>query len=556
MKNKIISLFLLLILFSCSDLFDLYQFQNIAIIFNSNGGSGSMSNQIFTAGVSQNLQANIFTRADYTFIGWNTRADGSGTNYADKQTLTFSEETSLTLYAQWQKNIAKMEISFNSNGGSGNMPVQIFTEGVSQKLSANTFTRSGYTFVGWNSSADGSGRSYSNEESLTLNEETSLTLYAQWQKNVTYAKVTFNSNGGTGNMAEQSFTVSVSQKLSANTFTRSGYTFVGWNSSADGSGINYADKQSLTLTEAVPLTLYAQWQKTEVASYFLVPNLGELNLYKDSNVIVKEDLLGESVTLEECFDQVADEDGNLYFSYKNGDKIIIKKYDGYNVSEIIKKDGYISNARLSYYDSKLYVSLDNIINVVENGELKEIYEATETINAFAIDGEYIYFAVQNFNEIYKIAVVGGNEVFYKSINCGEHNSFISDMTVINGNLYLLQLECPTDFPNLYYPEYWRGALVKVGSSQQEKFALSSSDFGTETSFYSPLRFLAVRKNELLIMDDGFFIKESTKYDEYGNLLEEKEVIQKNRVATFDLEEEQIDFSDMTEGMLYKFTGSL
>ena len=348
-------------------------------------------------------------------------------------------------------------------------------------------------------------------------------------------------------MAEQSFTVGVSQKLSVNTFTRSGYTFVGWNSSADGSGRSYSNEESLTFSDETPLTLYAQWQKTEVASYFLVPNLDTLNLYKDSNTIVKEDLLGESVTLEECFDQVADEDGNLYFSYKNEDEVIIAKYANANVSEIIRKDGYIYNVRLSYYDSKLYVSLDNIINVVENGELKEIYEATEIINAFIVDNGYIYFAVQNFNEnnneIYKITVAGGNEVLYKSINCGEHNSFISDMTVINGNLYLLQLECPTDFPNLYYPEYWRGALVKVGSSQQEKFALSSSDFGTETFFYSPLRFLAVRKNELLIMDDGFVV-------------EDWEVIQKNRLATFNLENEQIDFSNMTEELLYNFDGSI
>ena len=627
MKNKIISLFLLLMLFSCSDLFDLYQLQNISITFNSNGGSGSMSNQIFTAGVSQklsantfirngynftgwntktdgsgtnytdkqsltltevvpltlyaqweqmvtnvevifdsnggsgsmsnqvftagvsqNLQANIFTRADYTFIGWNTRADGSGTSYADKQSLTLSKEDSLTLYAQWEQIVTNVVITFNSNGGSGSMSNQIFTAGVSQNLSANTFIRNGYNFTGWNTKTDGSGTNYTDKQSLTLSgETTSLTLYAQWQKNVTYAKVTFNSNGGTGNMAEQSFTVGVSQKLSVNTFTRSGYTFVGWNISADGSGTNYSNEESLTLNDETPLTLYAQWYQAEIASYFLIPNLDTLNLYKDSNTIVKEDLLGESVTLEECFDQVADEDGNLYFSYKNEDEVIIAKYANANVSEIIRKDGYIYNVRLSYYDSKLYVSLDNIINVVENGELKEIYEATETINAFAIDGEYIYFAVQNFNEntneIYKITVAGGNKVPYCSIDCDKDNSFISDMTVINGNLYLLQAECPADFPNLYYPEYWRGSLVRVGSSQQEKFALSSSDFGTETSFYCPLRFLAVRKNDLLIMDDGFVV-------------EDWEVIQKNRVATFDLEEEQIDFSDMTEGMLYKFTGSL
>ncbi len=560
MKNKIISFFLLLILFSCSDLFDLYQFQSIVVTFNSNGGSGNMSNQIFTAGVSQNLQANIFTRADYTFIGWNTRADGSGTSYADKQSLTLSKEDSLTLYAQWEQIVTNVVIIFNSNGGSGSMSNQVFTAGVSQKLSANTFARSGYNFIGWNTRADGSGTSYADKQSLTLTEAVPLTLYAQWEQIVTNVEVIFDSNGGSGSMSNQIFTAGVSQKLSVNTFTRSGYTFVGWNTRADGSGINYADKQSLTLTEAVPLTLYAQWQKTEVASYFLVPNLEKLNLYDDSNMVIKEDLLDESVTLEECFDQVADEDGNLYFSYKNEDEVIIAKYANANVSEIIRKDGYIYNVRLSYYDSKLYVLIDNIINVVENVELKEIYEATETINAFAIDGEYIYFAVQNFNEntneIYKITVADGNKVLYCSIDCDKDNSFISDMTVINGNLYLLQLECPTDFPNLCYPEYWRGALVKVGSSQQEKFALSSSDFGTETSFYSPLRFLAVRKNELLIMDDGFVVEVLMNDDGYGTILEEKKLIQKNRLATFNLENEKIDFSNMTEELLYNFDGSI
>ncbi|MBQ1998774.1 MAG: InlB B-repeat-containing protein, partial [Spirochaetales bacterium] len=178
MKNKIISLFLLLMLFSCSDLFDLYQLQNISITFNSNGGTGNMAEQSFTVGVSQKLSANTFTRSGYTFVGWNTRADGSGINYADKQSLTLTEEVPLTLYAQWEQIVTNVEVIFDSNGGSGSMSNQIFTAGVSQNLQANTFARNCYNFIGWNSSADGSGTNYSNEESLTLNEETLLTLYA------------------------------------------------------------------------------------------------------------------------------------------------------------------------------------------------------------------------------------------------------------------------------------------------------------------------------------------------------------------------------------------
>ena len=341
MKNKIISLFLLLMLFSCSDLFDLYQLQNISITFNSNGGSGSMSNQIFTAGVSQKLSANTFIRNGYNFTGWNTKTDGSGTNYTDKQSLTLTEVVPLTLYAQWEQMVTNVEVIFDSNGGSGSMSNQVFTAGVSQKLSANTFIRNGYNFIGWNTRADGSGTSYADKQSLTLTEAVPFALYAQWQKNVEKTEVAFNSNGGTGNMPAQTFTVGVSQNLQANIFTRAGYIFTGWNTQSDGSGTSYSNEESLTLNDETPLTLYAQWYQAEIASYFLIPNLDTLNLYKDSNTIVKEDLLGESVTLEECFDQVADEDGNLYFSYKNEDEVIIAKYANANVSEIIRKDGYI-----------------------------------------------------------------------------------------------------------------------------------------------------------------------------------------------------------------------
>ena len=69
--------------------------------------------------------------------------------------------------------------------------------------------------------------------------------------------VTFNANGGTGTMAEQ--TISGTANLNENTFTREGYTFTGWNTAADGTGTSYADKASVTLTESI--TLYAQWQQ-------------------------------------------------------------------------------------------------------------------------------------------------------------------------------------------------------------------------------------------------------------------------------------------------------
>ena len=69
--------------------------------------------------------------------------------------------------------------------------------------------------------------------------------------------VTFKANGGTGDDYTQKVTYNTSTALTANTFTRTGYTFVGWNTKTDGTGTSYTDKQKVTLTSNT--TLYAQW---------------------------------------------------------------------------------------------------------------------------------------------------------------------------------------------------------------------------------------------------------------------------------------------------------
>lgn len=72
------------------------------VTFNANNGSGAMADQ--TANTSTTLSANAFTRTGYTFAGWNTAADGSGTAYADGASYAFSSST--TLYAQWTSVLA------------------------------------------------------------------------------------------------------------------------------------------------------------------------------------------------------------------------------------------------------------------------------------------------------------------------------------------------------------------------------------------------------------------------------------------------------------------
>ncbi len=216
---------------------------NHTVIFNSNGGTGSMSNQVANAPTA--LTANAFTRTNYTFSGWNTLANGTGTAYANGATFPFTADA--TLYAQWTQ--VNHTVTFNSNGGTGSMSNQVANAPTA--LTANAFTRTNYTFSGWNTLANGTGTAYANGATFPFTAD--ATLYAQWtQVNHT---VIFNSNGGTGSMSNQ--VANAPTALTANTFTRTGYSFMGWNTAANGSGTAYAN--GATYNFVADATLYAQW---------------------------------------------------------------------------------------------------------------------------------------------------------------------------------------------------------------------------------------------------------------------------------------------------------
>ena len=74
------------------------------VAYNANGGTGSMESQEFQFGETKNLKTNEFTRTNYAFIGWNTKADGTGTKYEEGQSVKNLAQTSgdtITLYAIW-----------------------------------------------------------------------------------------------------------------------------------------------------------------------------------------------------------------------------------------------------------------------------------------------------------------------------------------------------------------------------------------------------------------------------------------------------------------------
>lgn len=217
------------------------------VIFDVNGGSGSMANQTITFDQSANLVANTFTKSEHTFSGWNTSVDGSGTSYADGALLIMNT-TGKTLYAQWAIN--QYTITLDSNGGSAITPI---TQGYNTAVTAPTSpTRTGYVFDGWSPSLP-----------VTM-PASSNTHTAQWIPN-SYS-VAFMGNGSTsGTMSDQSFAYDVAQSLTANAYTKSGYVFAGWNTVADGSGTAYSNSQSVSsIIASGTAQLYAQWSLAPV----------------------------------------------------------------------------------------------------------------------------------------------------------------------------------------------------------------------------------------------------------------------------------------------------
>lgn len=222
------------------------------ITYNVNGGSGGPGSATMNwgAGTLSNTKP---TRAGYAFKNWNTKADGTGTSY--NAGASYTATANATLYAQWTANT--YYVKYNSNGGTGTMSNSTHTYGTAKALTANAFTRTGYTFKNWNTVAGGTGTTYTNQQSvsnLTTTSGGTVNLYAQWTAN-TYT-VTFNSNGGTTPSPTSKTVTYNSTYGTLPTVTRTGYTFAGWYTAASG-GTQVTSSTTVTITAAQ--TLYAHW---------------------------------------------------------------------------------------------------------------------------------------------------------------------------------------------------------------------------------------------------------------------------------------------------------
>ena len=233
-------------------LYAVWQANINTLVFNANGGVGTMENMTIATDSKANFATNAFTKPGYTFIGWSTTPDGE-VEFVDGAEYTMGTNSSYTLYAVWQANVNT--VVFNANSGEGTMENMTIATDSKSNLTANVFTKAGYTFVGWSTTPDGEVE-FADGAEYTMGTDSLYTLYAVWQANVN--GVTFNANGGEGSMPSLELATGATTTLTSNSFTKYGYTFKGWSTTSDGE-VEYADGAEYTMGTNSSYTLYAIW---------------------------------------------------------------------------------------------------------------------------------------------------------------------------------------------------------------------------------------------------------------------------------------------------------
>ena len=248
------------------------------VTYNGNGNtSGTVPTDpgayITGATVTTKTNSGTLVKTASTFAGWNTAADGTGTAYAASATFIMGS-ANVTLYATWTAN-PTYTVTYNGNGNtSGTVPsdpgAYVTGATVTTKTNSGTLAKTGSTFAGWNTAADGTGTAYAASATFTMGSA-NVTLYATWTANPTYT-VTYNGNGNTSGTVPTDpgayvTGATVTTKTNSGTLAKTGSTFAGWNTAADGTGTAYAASATFTMGSA-NVTLYATWTTNQYTVTF------------------------------------------------------------------------------------------------------------------------------------------------------------------------------------------------------------------------------------------------------------------------------------------------
>ena len=272
----------------------------VKVTFDSNA-SGSASSTVTDANPKYvyphlgdalgTLMPDAPTRTNYKFVGWNTKADGSGTTFTDATAITTTldgvtangSKYNLVVYAQWDiaDNVDasdKVTITFNDNkdgnGGTNVKTVTIF-KGDSLGYDVTAPTNKGYTFDNWyEGTVTGGSLSMTTtafDKTKQINSNTDY--YAKWLSDIT---IRYDVNGGVGTYNDVVGAPTANYTDPTQNPTKTNYVFIGWNTKPNGSGNFVTSAKYPTLNDVslaaqgseasapTTVTLYAYWAAANV----------------------------------------------------------------------------------------------------------------------------------------------------------------------------------------------------------------------------------------------------------------------------------------------------
>ena len=242
------------------------------ITLDRGAGTGGTSSFTVNYGCAM-ANITIPTRSQYTFMGYYTSQNGSGTRYFDHRGVAQSryyETSDRTLYAYWVQS--QFNVTLNRQSGTGGT-TSVITTGTDGTLPSSIIipTREHYQFMGYYENSAGQGKQYYNALGAATGNKitTNTTIYAYWK--ASQYPITFDRQSGSGGTAS-AWTTGTDGTLPAITFpTRTGYDFQGYYSAAGGGGTQYYSSTGPVLARkltGVANTLYAYFkEKTYTITY-------------------------------------------------------------------------------------------------------------------------------------------------------------------------------------------------------------------------------------------------------------------------------------------------
>lgn len=309
----------------------------LEVVYNANGATGTPPSS-FSQTYSGKLQPVTLTTevkdndtgmskgSGYYFLGWAISSNGSvvynpGDTITKEWTETQSGTTKYTLYAVWTNHsifiYSPDEHTKETRYNYSNKPLnqQTYIKGA-------IFHRTGYTQVGWTTTAGGA-KVYDLNQAYTSVSDEVVTLYPVWLVN-TYS-VTLYPNGGTGQVTQYSVDYGDEIEIPLDIFTKDNYHINVYNEIADGSGSSWIPGGLYVYTRESDVELYAIWAGDE---YYVIYDDGTY----DETELQVNGILYSSLLI--------DENDYLYSEYlrKTEDDLLYIAYPGYSSLDIIDSD--------------------------------------------------------------------------------------------------------------------------------------------------------------------------------------------------------------------------